>query len=246
MLTVDNTVIPAASKLLDVLPALLVSRARHVGVRQLVDDGNLRMARQDRIDVHLGELAPAVLHDRARNDLEIADQFGRVHAPVRFDNTDDDVGSPLCAAMCLAQHGERLAHPGSSAEVDAERATRAGQTTAPPVLTTRLVADYCDPDNRSRAILSPRTSTAGAPMNPNARPTVCWRTSLRDVVASRFRALATRGDLQLRIGHGDVRVEAARARSHGVSGHRVVTALAWPADEHQLARCGSRCRTSRR
>ena len=44
----------------DVLPALLVARARHVRVRELVDQRDLRVAGQDCVEVHLLEVGAAV------------------------------------------------------------------------------------------------------------------------------------------------------------------------------------------
>ena len=45
MLTVLMTVMPALEQILDVLPALLMLRAWRVGVRQLVDQRDVRAAR---------------------------------------------------------------------------------------------------------------------------------------------------------------------------------------------------------
>ena len=52
-------------QLLDVLPALRVPAARGVGVRELVDEHHLRVARQHGVDVELGELRAAVVDVRA-------------------------------------------------------------------------------------------------------------------------------------------------------------------------------------
>src|SRR6185503_8890489 len=104
----------------DVLPALLVARTRHVRVRELVDECNTRMPGQDCVDVHLFELAAAVLKDPPRDDFEIADLLERTNASVRLDETHDDIGATIVASPTFVEHGEGLADAGGSAEVDAQ------------------------------------------------------------------------------------------------------------------------------
>ena len=58
MFTVEIDVDAGVEDLVDVLPALLVARAGDVRVRELVDQGDLRLPGEDRVDVHLLELAP--------------------------------------------------------------------------------------------------------------------------------------------------------------------------------------------
>ena len=110
-------------QLLDVLPPLLVARARHVGVRELVDERDLGLAGEDRVDVHLLERHVAVGELPAGDDLEVV-QLGRgVGATVRLDEADHDVGrAALVPAPALVEHGERLAHPGSRPQVDPQPA----------------------------------------------------------------------------------------------------------------------------
>ena len=58
MLTVRDDGDPGVEQLEHVLPPLLVAaRARHVGVRQLVDEGDLGPAGEHGVEVHLLELA---------------------------------------------------------------------------------------------------------------------------------------------------------------------------------------------
>ena len=71
-------------QLVDVLPALLVARARDVRVRELVDERDLRLTREDRVDVHLLERRP-ILDGASRDDLEVADLLGGLLAAVRLD-----------------------------------------------------------------------------------------------------------------------------------------------------------------
>jgi hypothetical protein len=62
-----------AEQLLDILPALLVRRAGHVAVRELVDERHLRGAGQHRVQVHLLEGRAAVGAPRPGDDLQVAD-----------------------------------------------------------------------------------------------------------------------------------------------------------------------------
>ena len=111
---------PGVEQLLDVLPALLVARARDVGVCKLVDERDLRGPREDRVHVHLLEGAFAVLDLPARHDLQVADLRRRLGAPVRLDEADDDVLAVVAAAAPLVQHRVGLADARRGAEVDAQ------------------------------------------------------------------------------------------------------------------------------
>ncbi len=75
----------SVEQLVDVLPALLVAGARHVGVRELVDEGDLRVAGQHGVQVHLLEVGAAVGHLRPRDDLQVADLLGGVRPAVGLD-----------------------------------------------------------------------------------------------------------------------------------------------------------------
>ena len=121
-MSVEMTSMPAVEQLLDVLPALLVARAGDVRVRELVDERDLRLARQQRVDVQLLELRAAVVDALPRDDLEVADLVGRLRASVGLDEADDDVLAVVAAAAALVEHGEGLPDAGCGAEVDAERA----------------------------------------------------------------------------------------------------------------------------
>ena len=118
--------------LLDVLPPFAVAEAGRIGVRQLVDESHVRMTRDDAVDVHVGERRALVRHRDPRDDLEGANRLGGAPAPVRLDESHDDVLAILAPLATLAQHGERLPRPRSGAEVyleqpAASRQRRAGQ-----------------------------------------------------------------------------------------------------------------------
>ncbi len=93
-------------------------------MRQLVDQGDLRVAGEDRVQVHFLELCPAVLHHLAGNDFEtLKKRFGQ-RAFVGLHEADDDICPPFQAPLTLVEHVVGLAHPGHGTEVDAEMASR--------------------------------------------------------------------------------------------------------------------------
>ena len=114
---------PGVEEALHVLPALLVPRARHVRVGELVDERDLGPARDDRVDVHLLEGRAPVLDVRPRHHLETRELRGGLRAAVRLDVADDDVRAAFGAPATLSEHRERLPDPWSGAEVDAKRSS---------------------------------------------------------------------------------------------------------------------------
>ena len=122
----------------DVLPALLVPRPGHVGVRELVHQRDLRLAGEHRVDVHLLEERAAVLQALSRDDLEPVDQGGGLRPAVRLGERDDDVRPPFLPPVPLGEHGKRLAHPGRRPQVDAELPPGRGAIVASPSHTSIL------------------------------------------------------------------------------------------------------------
>ena len=90
---------PGVEELLDVLPALLVARARDVGVRELVDERDLGRAGEDRVDVHLLEArvrgTRCVRRGTTSRSPICAAVFG---AAVGLDEADHDVGAAAASA----------------------------------------------------------------------------------------------------------------------------------------------------
>ena len=125
-------------QLVDVLPALLVPRARHVGVRELVYQRDLRMTGEHRVEVHLLELAAPVLHLLSRDDLDPVQQRRRLRAVMRLGERHDDVRPPLRSPVPLAEQGVRLPHAGGRPQVDAERSPWRGTVFASPCHTLIL------------------------------------------------------------------------------------------------------------
>ena len=113
---------PRVEQLLDVLPALLVAAPRHVGVREFVDERQLRTTREERVEVHLLEGRVPIRDGRPGHDLELADLVGGPLPAVRLDEAHHDVLAARPAAATLVQHRVGLADAGSGAEVDPQRA----------------------------------------------------------------------------------------------------------------------------
>ena len=124
---------PGVEQFLDVLPALLVARPGHVGVRELVHQGDLRAAGEHRVHVHLLERRPAVLQRGPGHDLQAVEQRAGLRAPVRLGEPHHDVGAAFGPAVPLAEHGVGLAHARRGTQVDPQRprSGRAGASRAP-------------------------------------------------------------------------------------------------------------------
>jgi hypothetical protein len=82
-----------ANKLFDVLITLVVARARRVGVRQLVHDRELGLARQNGIDIHLLQDHAAIWNLAERDGLEVTDPSRGLGPPVRLDEAEHHVMS---------------------------------------------------------------------------------------------------------------------------------------------------------
>ncbi len=152
---------PGPQQLLHVLPALLVTRAGHVRVRELVHERDLGPAREDRVDVHLFELGVAVTEALSRHHLEVGDLVGGLPPTVCLDEARHDVLAVVAAAPALVQHREGLADAGCGAEVDPERSARhKGRLRLRFAVLTcdRLVTYHASHDRRR-----PRVQGAGRP-----------------------------------------------------------------------------------
>ena len=120
MLDVDrgDHVDPGVEKLLDILPSFLVARTRDVSVRELIHQGDLRPAGEDRVQIHLFEGDPAVRQLGAGDDFEAVEQRAGQPASVRLSERDHHIGSAFGPAMSFAEHGVGLADAGRGSEVN--------------------------------------------------------------------------------------------------------------------------------
>ena len=105
---------------LDVFPALGVPRSWHVGVRELVDQRDLRSAGQHGVEVHLLERRAPVADRGPRDDLQAVQQRRRVRPAVRLHVGHHHVGPALGAPVPLAEHVEGLPGACRRAQVDPE------------------------------------------------------------------------------------------------------------------------------
>ena len=117
-------------QLLDVLPALGMAAFGSVGVRQLVDDDQVGLARERRVEVELVDRAAVVFDHAPRQDFEPFHERARLGAAVRLDEADDDVDALVLEAAGALQHGVGLADAGSGAEEDLQPAARPSRRSA--------------------------------------------------------------------------------------------------------------------
>ncbi len=89
-------------------------------MRELVHEGDRGPARQQGVHVHLRERAVAVGDLPSRSHLEAVQHHLRTRPVVVLEEADDAVGAALDPAVCLGQHGVRLADARCRAEVDPE------------------------------------------------------------------------------------------------------------------------------
>src|SRR6266536_607913 len=185
-------------QLLDVLPALGVAAAGVVGVGQLVDQAELRLAVQQPVDVHLGEGSAADSGHPAGGHLQPGGPVLGGAAQVGLQVADHHVHPGGLQVAGLTEHGVGLSHPGGRAEEDLEPAALGAarhllavhhRSSSRP---SDQVTEAADQRSRSSARFSASTLTRGSPKMPSVRPWVCWSTSRATAAGSSPRALATR------------------------------------------------------
>ena len=121
----------AAQQLLDIEITFRMAAAFDVGMRELVDQNDLRPAGDDGVEIHLLEPLSLVLHAPARNDLQALEQRLGLLAAVGLDDTDDNVIAVLLAGAGLLQHLVGLADAGRGADEDSGACQRARLRGAP-------------------------------------------------------------------------------------------------------------------
>src|SRR6266849_1824714 len=89
-------------------------------MREFIDDGELRLARDDRVDVHILEGHAAVRNLAKRDKFEVADA-GRGFGPaVRLNETAHDVVSLFTQLMSFFEHAVGFPYTCRAAEIDFE------------------------------------------------------------------------------------------------------------------------------
>ena len=101
---------------LDIEIALRMTAAGRVGVRQFIDQNELRPTLEDRVEIDLGE-AMAVVFDLApRNDFEVFEQRLGLAPAMRLDHADDQVDALAPLGLRRLQHLIGLADTRCGAE----------------------------------------------------------------------------------------------------------------------------------
>ena len=105
-------------QLQNVLIAFFISAKGGVGVRQLIDDGDLRPSLEDCVEVHFLHRHAPVLHPLAWNHFESLDQRLCFGPTMCLDKRQDNIDAALFKSMGLLQHLIGLADTGGRADVN--------------------------------------------------------------------------------------------------------------------------------
>jgi len=189
---------PGMEQLRDILPALGMARAGRVGVRELIDQEEPRMARECRIEVELADRAALHVERSPGQLLEPFEQCSGVRAAVRLDETHDHVVTLVARRTRGAKHRVSLARARRGAEEDLEPPAARARLLRPDfgekLVGIRTLAHaggdrwralrprgrptsaYGQRRAASSARLRPTTSTRGSPRIPSVRPWVCAAT----------------------------------------------------------------------
>ena len=202
-----------AQELFDIEIALGMPAAGDIGMGELIDERQVRAARDQGVEIHLLERVILVTDGAARNDLKAVEQSVGLFAAMRLDHADDDIRAVLRPGPGLLQHLVGLAHARSGAEKDLQasgaacfllghgeqRIWRRALVWLTPLICHEVVlrgllvpAPYCVPAP-SKARLSASTLTRGSPKIPRVRPWMLSATSRRTSFSGKLRAFATRG-----------------------------------------------------
>ena len=172
---------------LDIQVAFGVTAARNVAVRQFIDQHQARAARQDRVQVHLGQGLPAIVDAAARDGFQPADQRLGFRPSVGFHHPDDDIDTLALPRLGRREHLVRFADARSCTEEDLQpaalrlrrlfqervrRRPSAGMRIFAHLLSIQAASSSPAQKSASRARLSSTTFTCGSPISPTRRPVV--------------------------------------------------------------------------
>ena len=87
-------------------------------MRQLIDQSELRMAGEQRIEIEVIERLTAVIEVLARENFKPGQQSLGLGTAMGFDQSDDDIDASLGAPGRFLQHGVGLAHARRGAKED--------------------------------------------------------------------------------------------------------------------------------
>src|SRR5207237_1117692 len=100
----------------DVLPALGVSQAGRIRVRQLVDEDERGTAGERGVEIELAQRGAAIVDHPRREELESFEQRVGLGPPVRLDISDEHVDSVGLLLAHGLEHRVRFTDPGGGAE----------------------------------------------------------------------------------------------------------------------------------
>ena len=97
---------PGVQQLENVLIPFRMPRTGCVGMRELVNDRNTGMPRQNCVEIHFAQFRAAVFKLQTRHDGQTFEQCFGFFAPVRFNDANDDFAALLIvsAALLAASH----------------------------------------------------------------------------------------------------------------------------------------------
>ena len=102
--------------LLHVFVSFAVLAAGDIGVRKLVDEGHLRVSRENRLDVHLLKDGSAIFELAPGDGFELLRKIDDALAVVGFDDANHHVFTAAVTPDALSQHAVGLADAGGVAE----------------------------------------------------------------------------------------------------------------------------------
>ena len=107
---------------LNILVSLGVFAAGDVGVGQFIDDGHLRVAVDDGIDIHFLDDDLVIFDFSPGDDFQPFDQFGGFGSAVGFDEADDDVDFLSLEAVGLLEHAVSFTDAGAVSQINLQPA----------------------------------------------------------------------------------------------------------------------------
>ena len=122
-----NHIDASIQNLEDIFIALVVLAALDVGMREFIDERDLRVARQNRVNVHLFEGGAFVFQLLARHRFQPGSQLGRDLAAVSFHHPDDHILPAAAPPEAFAQHLVGFADARSIAEEELKNGLALGR-----------------------------------------------------------------------------------------------------------------------
>src|SRR5450756_2287035 len=110
----------AVEQLLDIVPAFRMARALGVGMSELINQDQCRVALERTVEVELAYLRGAILDDPRWQNFEAFQQRDRFCAAVSFRQADHHIAALDALFARFREHGVGFAHASGSAEEDFE------------------------------------------------------------------------------------------------------------------------------